>query len=111
MHAAAGHDYAATTDSNGKFAIADIAAGAYEVSIKSGERDWKLSTPLVVSSSALTVQLQIPSQGQELRNRAPHSGKLLRKPAGANIFRRLRFRVSRSMRATSASYCFSQPAR
>jgi Carboxypeptidase regulatory-like domain/TonB-dependent Receptor Plug Domain len=69
LHSAAGgHDYAATTASNGKFAFAEVGAGSYDVSVKTVDREWKAAVPLVVTSAAtLTATLQLSSQGQELR--------------------------------------------
>src|SRR6266568_781441 len=57
--------YTATTAIDGRFAIADIVPGIYEVSAKIAEREWT-STLVVKDASPLTMSLQIPS-GQELR--------------------------------------------
>jgi hypothetical protein len=69
LHSLSGtRDYTATTASNGKFAFADIAVGAYEVSVRAADKEWKAAVPLVVTNgAALTISLQLSSQGQELR--------------------------------------------
>ena len=68
LHSAGGHDYSATTASNGKFAFTDIAAGSYEVSVKAAGKEWNAAVPMVVTDGAtLTAALQLSSQGQELR--------------------------------------------
>src|SRR6266567_269584 len=68
MHSAGGQDYSATTASNGNFAFTDIAAGSYEVSVKTADKEWNAAVPMVVTDGAtLTAALQLSSQGQELR--------------------------------------------
>ena len=63
-----GHDYAATTAADGKFAVADIAAGSYEVSVQSSDKKWSAPAPLVISDgAALGVALQLSAQGRDLR--------------------------------------------
>jgi hypothetical protein len=65
--ASAGGDYAATTGADGRFSFASIAAGAYEVSLKISNREWRAASPLTIKDSAvLTLELQLPLQGQEL---------------------------------------------
>src|SRR3954467_8269966 len=58
--------YSATTTADGKFAFAEITIGTYEVSIRIAPKEWK-STLAVKDASALTMSLQIPPMGQELR--------------------------------------------
>jgi hypothetical protein len=67
LHAASDNRvYTATTAADGKFAFVEIAAGTYEVSVKAADKEWK--APLVVkNASLLTMLVQIPSGGQELR--------------------------------------------
>jgi hypothetical protein len=69
LHSAtAGHDYAATTAANGKFAFAEVAAGSYEVSVTVADKVWKAATALLVKdASLLTTSLQIAAKGEEVR--------------------------------------------
>jgi Carboxypeptidase regulatory-like domain len=68
LHSAGGRDQTATTAADGKFAFAEIAAGSYEVSVQAADKDWRAADPLTIKeTTALTVALQLPSQGQELR--------------------------------------------
>src|SRR5580704_7246541 len=69
LHAASGtHDYSATTAAGGTFAISDIAAGTYEVSVTIADKEWKTATPIIIKDAAtLTASLQLPDSGQELR--------------------------------------------
>jgi hypothetical protein len=63
-----GRDYTATTAADGKFVFAGIAAGAYQVAVKLADHEWKATAPIVVGeASALSIPLQLPSSGQELR--------------------------------------------
>ncbi len=63
-----GRDYRANTATNGEFAFTGVAAGAYEVSVTSGDKEWKAAAPLVFADGAnLTVTLQLSVSGQELR--------------------------------------------
>ncbi len=65
---ATNRDYSAGTSADGKFAFAEIAAGAYEVSVKVGGKEWRAAASLVVmDASILTAALQLSSQGQEVR--------------------------------------------
>jgi hypothetical protein len=66
LHAPNSRLYTSTTVTDGKFAFADIASGTYEVAVKIAEKEWK-STLVVKDASPLTMSLQIPSIGQELR--------------------------------------------
>ena len=69
LHSTSGsRDYTTTTASNGKFAFADIAAGAYEVSVKTADKEWKATAPLLIADRAvLTKSLQVSLAGHELR--------------------------------------------
>jgi hypothetical protein len=60
-------DYLATTAANGRFVIADIASGTYEVSVRTADKEWKAATPLVIKDAAIALSLQLSSQGQEVR--------------------------------------------
>jgi hypothetical protein len=60
-------DYLATTAANGRFVIADIASGTYEVSVRTADKEWKAATPLVIKDAAIALSLQLYSQGQEVR--------------------------------------------
>src|SRR5271169_3527022 len=63
-----GRDYTVTTEAKGKFAFADIAAGTYEVSVKIAHKEWKATTPWVVTDgAALTMALQLSPSGQQVR--------------------------------------------
>jgi len=63
-----GCDLTSTTAADGKFAFAGVAAGSYEVTVKLADHDWKAAAPIVVGeASVLTMPLQLPSSGQELR--------------------------------------------
>ena len=65
--AAGGRDYATTTTATGKFAFTDIAGGSYEVSLKTGDKEWKAGPLVVKDATPLSFELQISAQGQELR--------------------------------------------
>ena len=63
-----GRDYRATTTANGQFTFTDVAAGSYQLSVKSADKEWKASGPLVAKDGvAMTMSLQMASTGQELR--------------------------------------------
>src|SRR5271169_3042345 len=63
-----GRDCTVTTEAKGKFAFADIAAGTYEVSVKIADKEWKATTPWVVTDgAALTMALQLSPSGQQVR--------------------------------------------
>ena len=63
-----GRDYRATTTANGQFTFTDVAAGSYQLSVKSADKEWKASGPLVAKDGvAMTMSLQLASTGQELR--------------------------------------------
>ena len=65
--AAGGRDYTTTTTATGKFAFTDIAGGSYEVSLKTGDKEWKAGPLVVKDATPLSFELQISAQGQELR--------------------------------------------
>ena len=67
LHSAAGNrDYTAITAADGKFSFAEIAAGSYEVSVRTADEEFKASTPLTIKdATALTISLSI--EGQEVR--------------------------------------------
>jgi hypothetical protein len=68
LHAVSGgHDYTATTASDGKFAFAAIAAGSYEVSVRVADKERKAAAPFVVKDGAiLTATLQLALPGETL---------------------------------------------
>jgi hypothetical protein len=67
LHASPDHRlFTASTANDGKFGIVNIAPGTYEVSVKTGEKEWK-SSLVVKDASPLTMSLQIPPIGLELR--------------------------------------------
>jgi hypothetical protein len=62
-----GHDYTATTATDGKFAFAGIAADSYEVSVRIADNERKAAAPIVVKDAAiLTATLQLGSSGEGL---------------------------------------------
>jgi len=69
LRAASGDgDYTATTGADGKFSFPMIAAGSYELSAKIGDKEWKSAVPFGVKEAVpLTLNLELSSQGQELR--------------------------------------------
>jgi len=79
LHSVSGeHNYSATTDTDGKFAVAGIAADSYEVSVRIADRERKAAVPFVVKDGTLlTAALQLAlvaetlagqtAPGQELR--------------------------------------------
>src|ERR1035437_1133295 len=69
LHSASGgRDHTATTATNGKFSFSEIAAGSYEVSVRIADKEWRATSPVVVKdAAALTLFLQLSSQGQEIR--------------------------------------------
>src|SRR5579863_2298918 len=69
LHAASGRrDYSATTAADGTFVFAEIAAGAYDVSVTAADKIWKATGSVAIQeSSTLTFALQLLSNGQELR--------------------------------------------
>ena len=75
LHSTAdGRDYTATSASNGKFALGEIAAGTYELSARISGKVWKAPLPLVVTDGAvLTMALQMSVVGQELRTVSANS--------------------------------------
>ncbi|MGP0019128.1 MAG: TonB-dependent receptor domain-containing protein [Candidatus Sulfotelmatobacter sp.] len=71
LHSASGgRDYTATTAADGKFVFAGIAAGAYELSVKTAAKEWKewraASAFVVKDSAVLALDLQLPLQGDQL---------------------------------------------
>jgi Carboxypeptidase regulatory-like domain len=65
--AAGGRDDTTTTTATGKFAFTDIAGGSYEVSLQTGDKEWKAGPLVVKDATPLSFELQISAQGQELR--------------------------------------------
>jgi hypothetical protein len=69
LHAApGGNAYTATTAADGKFMFAEIATGAYEVSVSAADKTWKAASSIAIKESdTLNFALQLPPQGEELR--------------------------------------------
>jgi len=68
----ADHEYTAASAANGTFKFAGIAVGAYELSVKTSDRQWKGAASLIVQdAAALTVSLQLTSAGQIVQAQAP----------------------------------------
>ncbi|HLO05894.1 MAG TPA: carboxypeptidase-like regulatory domain-containing protein, partial [Terriglobales bacterium] len=44
-----GRHYQASTTGSGEFALSDILAGDYDVSVESGGKSWRMSTPLAIA--------------------------------------------------------------
>src|SRR6201998_518980 len=57
----------ATTSANGTFGIDGAPEGSYRVSVALGQNTWQSSPIHVHENSSLTVNLQIPSSGEDLR--------------------------------------------
>src|ERR1051326_3786790 len=54
------HEYSATAAVSGKFEFAEIAAGKYEISVETADRESKATSPFVVKDAAvLTISLQL----------------------------------------------------
>jgi len=84
--ASGGHDYTATTASNGKFQLVDIAAGSYELSAAAAGKEWKAAMPQVVTDGAvLTIWLQMSLVGQDLRSVAPSSETTAQASGGEHL--------------------------
>lgn len=66
-----GREYTARTAEDGKFAFPSMEPGAYELSVRWSEQEWKAAQPLLVKEAALELSMQISA-----------SGELLLKPAG-----------------------------
>jgi carboxypeptidase family protein len=69
LHSTVGsRQYSATASADGKFALAEIVAGTYEISVTVDEKEWKAPSSLAVKNAGiLTAGLQLSSQGQEVR--------------------------------------------
>lgn len=62
-----GRDHTATTASDGKFVFAEIAAGAYQVSVAATDKIWNAATSMVVKEGdKLASALQLSPDGLEL---------------------------------------------
>ncbi len=59
-------EYGAVTQADGGFVVPRMQAGSYEVSVRSGEKEWRSRSPLVVGDGALELSLQISAFGEVL---------------------------------------------
>lgn len=79
----AGHEYTTTTAASGKFEFAEIAAGTYEISVKTSDRELKATAPFVVKdATALTISLQLTSSRQVVQMQTPQGQELSRSVPG-----------------------------
>ena len=66
--AAGDRHYQAATSASGEFALSDIVAGDYDLSVESAGKTWRLAKPIVIQDgTALTSTLQLSSQAAEVR--------------------------------------------
>jgi hypothetical protein len=79
LHSASGsRDYTTTTAANGKFGFGDIAAGSYEVSVRSADKDFKAAAPLVVKDASLfSMSLQVSAPGQSGPGQGPQELRIV----------------------------------
>ena len=57
--------YQAATTASGEFALSDIVAGDYDLSVESGGKTWRMAKPLVIAGGAsLNGTLQLSSQAE-----------------------------------------------
>ena len=60
--------YQAATSAGGDFALSDIVAGDYDLSVEGTDRTWRLAKPIVIQDGAsLTSALQLSAQAAEIR--------------------------------------------
>ena len=72
VRAAGGRDYQAATSQDGKFAFAEMEAGAYELSVKTADRQATAAFPLAITNgSSLRIALQLTSSGQIVQMQNP----------------------------------------
>jgi hypothetical protein len=63
--ATGGRHYQASTTGSGEFALSDILAGDYDLSVESGGKTWRMSKPLAIAGGAsLNGTLQLSSQAE-----------------------------------------------
>src|SRR5579859_2947953 len=80
------HEYSATAAATGKFEFAEIAAGNYELSVETADRELKATSPFVVKDAAvLTMSLQLTSSGQVVQGQSPQSDELGRSSSSAQV--------------------------
>ncbi len=69
---AGGRDYRAATSQDGKFAFAEMDAGAYELSVKTADRQAMVAFPLAITSgNSLRIALQLTAAGQIVQMQNP----------------------------------------
>src|SRR5579863_887935 len=60
LHSTLGRDFTATTEANGQFIFAELAAGSYEISVAVTNQTWNAATAIVVKDGTeLTLALQL----------------------------------------------------
>src|SRR5690348_1422863 len=65
LTSATGDRHQASTTASGEFALSDILAGDYDVSVESGGKTWRMSKPLAIAGGAsLNGTLQLLSQAE-----------------------------------------------
>src|ERR1051326_2556667 len=75
----ADHEYRATTATSGNFEFAEIAAGTYEISVMTADRQLTATIPFVVKdATGLTISLQLTSSGQVVQAQASPGQELSR---------------------------------
>ena len=68
LRSADGREYGAVADVNGKFAFSNLATGAYELTVKTADHEWKLAAPFIVKAgNAIAVSVQVPAASQALQ--------------------------------------------
>jgi Carboxypeptidase regulatory-like domain/TonB dependent receptor len=59
-------EYRVTTGEDGKFVVANMQAGSYEVTVRAGEKEWRSRTPLMAKDLALELTIEISAAGEVL---------------------------------------------
>jgi Carboxypeptidase regulatory-like domain/TonB dependent receptor len=69
-------EYRVTTGEGGKFVVAHMQAGSYEVTVRAGEKEWRSRTPLMAKDAALELTIEISAAGEVLLKKpAPTSAQ------------------------------------
>jgi len=67
LHAAAdGHDYTATTETDGKFVFLALPPDRYGISISFSQKQWKAEAPVIVDKESAVISLQLSASGSVL---------------------------------------------
>ncbi len=64
LHSPGGRDYQVSTTGDGKFAFSGIEPGSYELFVRTGDRETKSATPVVVRDTDVTFSLQLLVSGE-----------------------------------------------